>query len=202
LKELKCFNGVSKLGFGPLLYGRFNNGYIYDFIKGRSIDKKEMGLPQFMPKIANRLAKFHTINLPELNQAPALFRVLRNWLGNAPTFQNPDIQKRFMEFKKEVNFDNFFNELDILEQVLTATKSPVVFAHNDLLSGNILTTVTNEIEFIDYEYCANNFRGFDIANHFFEYCGFECELDLFPSENTQREFLKNYLLEYNKKRTY
>jgi len=198
LKELRCFNSISKLGFAPTLYGRFNNGYVYDYINGRSLDKREMSLQQFVPKIARQLAKFHSMQVVGENQNPLLLKTLRNWLEKAPTFENVEKQKRFAEFKKEVNFDHFSKELDSLEKVLMATKSPVVFAHNDLLSGNVVTTTTNEIQFIDYEYCGYNYRGFDIANHFFEFCGFECELDLYPTESTQREFLKNYLHEYTK----
>ena len=55
------------------------------------------------------------------------------------------------------------------------TKSPVVFCHNDLQEGNILHTRTSahepgrDVILIDYEYCAYNYRGFDLANHFLEW---------------------------------
>lgn len=52
--------------------------------------------------------------------------------------------------------------------------SPVVFCHNDLQEGNILlkeneSSGCHSLCLIDYEYCAYNYRGFDIANHFIEW---------------------------------
>lgn len=48
----------------------------------------------------------------------------------------------------------------------------MVFAHNDLLLGNILVDEnTDEVRFIDYEYAAYNFQAYDIGNHFAEYAG-------------------------------
>lgn len=85
----------------------------------------------------------------------------------------------------------FFNvngqfKLKIMETELNKLNSPVVFCHNDLLGGNIIVNESNgikdyflsstysmkgELHFIDYEYAASNFRGFDIANHFCEWGG-------------------------------
>ncbi|KAK1935868.1 putative choline/ethanolamine kinase [Babesia divergens] len=36
-------------------------------------------------------------------------------------------------------------------------------------------------------------RAFDIANHFDEHAGFECDWSLVPDEEQQRRFLANYL---------
>lgn len=51
-------------------------------------------------------------------------------------------------------------------------KSPVVFAHNDLLLGNVIYTADrNKISFIDFEYAAFNYQAYDIGNHFAEFAG-------------------------------
>lgn len=82
---------------------------------------------------------------------------------------------------------------------LTKLRSPVVFCHNDLQEGNILmkeneTSGCRSLCLIDYEYCAYNYRGFDIANHFVEWtydytnptCPyFSVNRDLFPSIDQQ-----------------
>jgi ethanolamine kinase len=89
----------------------------------------------------------------------------------------------------------FNNKVKDLEEKLKGTE--LVFSHNDLLSFNILINKNNnnEIKFIDFEYCSYNFRSFDIANHFNEYCGFDFDLNLHPNENYKKNFLKIYLLE-------
>ena len=55
---------------------------------------------------------------------------------------------------------------------LPAAQSPLVFAHNDLLSGNIMVatdgTSTPTMTFIDFEYADWAPRGYDLANHFCE----------------------------------
>lgn len=52
-------------------------------------------------------------------------------------------------------------------------QSPVIFAHNDLLLGNILYDPSSEskVTFIDYEYADFNFQAHDIGNHFDEFAG-------------------------------
>jgi len=63
-------------------------------------------------------------------------------------------------------------EYQILNSTLSKVNSPVVFAHNDLLLGNILYNQKQEsVVFIDYEYTAFNYQAFDIVNHFAEFAG-------------------------------
>jgi len=79
-------------------------------------------------------------------------------------------------------------------------RSDVVFCHNDLLLKNFIKN-DKSVELIDYEYSGYSYRAFDLANHFNEWCGFELVWENFPSEDTQRRFLKEYLKEFydNKK---
>lgn len=47
-----------------------------------------------------------------------------------------------------------------------------MFAHNDLLLGNVIYDEPNgTVSFIDYEYAAYNYQAYDIANHFNEFVG-------------------------------
>ncbi|XP_065321844.1 choline/ethanolamine kinase-like isoform X2 [Gordionus sp. m RMFG-2023] len=114
--------------------------------------------------------------------------------------------------------------------------SPIVFCHFDLQEGNILihrhqhsmvkaikstkhsesnfnsysnnsnTDVEIKLDFIDYEYSAYTYRGFDIANHFCEwtmdytfkeYPYFSLHSDNFPTKDQQRLFLEVYLRSYH-----
>ena len=51
------------------------------------------------------------------------------------------------------------------------------------------------MQFIDFEYAWWGFRGFDIANHFCEYAGFECEYGRYPSKDGVAAFMRHYLSE-------
>lgn len=63
-------------------------------------------------------------------------------------------------------------EINDMKARLINTKNPVVFAHNDLLLGNVIYTESNNsVTFIDYEYAAFNYQAFDIGNHFAEFAG-------------------------------
>lgn len=68
--------------------------------------------------------------------------------------------------------DQLKHEFQQLHDALNKVDSPVIFAHNDLLLGNILIDEkTDKVRFIDYEYAAYNFQAYDIGNHFAEYAG-------------------------------
>ena len=75
----------------------------------------------------------------------------------------------------------------------------VVFAHNDALAGNILYDEKADggsggVKLIDFEYGSWNFRGFDLANHFCEFAGFDCDYFRgFPSREVQQEFVTAYV---------
>jgi len=71
---------------------------------------------------------------------------------------------------------------------------PVTFCHNDTLGPNLIYDKdTGKICFVDYEYASLNYRGFDIANHFCEYAGFELDYSRFPSKEVQLQLLTSYL---------
>ena len=53
---------------------------------------------------------------------------------------------------------------------------------------------TAGIILIDFEYAANNYRAWDIANHFNEFAGFDFDIKKdFPSEERRVEFLRHYV---------
>lgn len=51
------------------------------------------------------------------------------------------------------------------------------------------------MQFIDFEYAWWGFRGFDIANHFCEYAGFECDYSRYPDQDQAALFMRHYLSE-------
>lgn len=97
--------------------------------------------------------------------------------------------------------------------------SPVVFAHNDLLLGNVIyTEPAARVAFIDYEYADHNYQAYDIGNHFTEFAGNfnngyfsaselymlfiplgidEVDYARYPSKEFQYAWLRTYLETYN-----
>lgn len=56
---------------------------------------------------------------------------------------------------------------------------------------------TSEIvSFIDYEYATPSPAAFDIANHFAEWGGFDCEHDLLPTKAQRLDFICEYVESY------
>lgn len=107
------------------------------------------------------------------------------------SYSKPAVQEIFA---KNFNMETLHKELVLLENHLLKLNSPVVFCHNDLLYGNLIyNEEKDDAFFIDYEYGSYSFRGFDIANHFNEMCGFECEYENYPNKEVQYKWLSNYL---------
>jgi ethanolamine kinase len=73
------------------------------------------------------------------------------------------------------------------------------------LSGNIIvqphSTETKALEietvsFIDYEYATPSPAAFDIANHFAEWGGFDCDFTVLPTRKQRRDFIQEYIRSY------
>jgi ethanolamine kinase len=81
-----------------------------------------------------------------------------------------------------------------------------VFAHCDLLSGNIIVRPSTgadddtqrqmAVTFIDYEYATPSPAAFDIANHFAEWAGIDCDYNAMPTLTQRRSFIREYVRTY------
>ena len=86
----------------------------------------------------------------------------------------------------------------------------LVFAHCDLLSGNVILPVKPSsagqgtegssqeiaVSFMDYEYATPSPAAFDIANHFAEWGGFDCDWSVLPTRAQRRDFITQYIGSY------
>jgi ethanolamine kinase len=190
---------MTKLGFGPKMYGTAPNGRVEEWLSGHSIDHKMMASTDMLPKIGGALASMHILPMP-FDKTPKLFVTLSKWLDvvDSIEFEDEDTRDRH----SALDFASIRAEVELLQQRLTeAAPSPVVFAHNDLLGGNIIyESSANRITLIDFEYSGYNFRAFDIANHFCECAGgFDCEWDLLPDKSQQFDFFRGYIATYSGK---
>ncbi|KAI7830052.1 kinase-like domain-containing protein [Kickxella alabastrina] len=190
-QELINMAGLTRLGMCPPLYARFNNGLVYGFIPGTVAKPEEMGNDLWAPLIARKLAEWGQVQLPG-DHSPQLFPIIRRWMNDIPA--NYASERDNAIFHKHFKIQDLIAECDQLDAILTKLDSPVVFSHNDLLSGNVIMAESkDEVFFIDYEYAMYNYRGFDIANHFNEYAGFECDYGRYPGKEAQLAWFKTYL---------
>lgn len=56
--------------------------------------------------------------------------------------------------------------------------------------------VTKSVSFIDYEYATPSPAAFDIANHFAEWAGYECDYTMVPTQTHRRNFISEYMRTY------
>lgn len=178
--ELRNMAMLGERGLAGRLYGQFENGFVYSFIPGQPLSSTD--LPLNAALIASELARWHTIN-PTLDTPctqASVFRTTRLWM------------ERVMGKLSAEQIQTFTNHLNRLEAKYNKTES-LVFCHNDLLAPNIVKTGTTAVKFIDYEYASFNVRWFDIANHFCEYAGFECDWTRLPDDGAMQHFITAYI---------
>lgn len=118
------------------------------------------------------MAKLHKVSRHERNGTkPILWEKTQAFLDLVPD--------KFDDPEKQCYFEKCFpgkaaiaNEIAELKQILDVPENSIVFAHNDLLLGNIIYDEgTSLVTFIDFEYAADNYQAFDIGNHFAEFIG-------------------------------
>uniref|UniRef100_A0A453KUM5 ethanolamine kinase n=1 Tax=Aegilops tauschii subsp. strangulata TaxID=200361 RepID=A0A453KUM5_AEGTS len=151
----------------------------------------DMKEPRIAAEIAKQLQKFHQVDIPG-SKEPQLWNDVFKFLKKASVlkFEDNEKQKRY----EMISFREIQDEVKELKDLSDLLHAPVVFAHNDLLSGNLmLNDLEEKLYFIDFEYGSYSYRGFDIANHFNEYAGFECDYNLYPDKDVQYHFFRNYL---------
>ncbi|XP_071104483.1 choline/ethanolamine kinase-like [Haliotis cracherodii] len=214
-KEFVVHNSVvfallSEKGMGPKLYGIYHDGRIEEYIPTQALLTSDLVTPSISHLIARKLAHFHQLDMPLCKEPRWLKNIVDGWLTEIKnnfsqhSESNPKM-KKLMSF----NLEQEFKELML---ILSRVRSPVVFCHNDLQEGNILflkdePNPARQMTVIDWEYCSYNFRGFDIGNHFIEWCYdytnpeqpmFYHIPDRFPSRKQQYAFFREYLKSFGR----
>jgi|GEM_PF-3245897 len=217
-REDECiiFHVLSEKGFAPKLLGTFKNGRVEEYVVSVGINPDEMGSTKYQGIIASELATMHDIHMPG-SKRPSMWNFFKKFKSIAFSleFQSDPVAQKILE---ELDLPSLQVVLDDLENHLPSARNHFgkafikkasdegerlamkflfksVFCHNDLLAGNLLYMEnTQKIQIIDFEYGKYNFRGFDIANHFCEYAGFDFNLEkYYPSPVSQRKFLNSYI---------
>ena len=60
-----------------------------------------------------------------------------------------------------------------------------------------MNTEVETVSFIDYEYAVASPAAFDIANHFAEWGGFDCDYENLPTRSVRRQFVEEYVSSYS-----
>ena len=147
--------------------------------------------PRIAAEIAKEIRRFHQVDIPG-SKEPQLWDDIFKFMKKASIleFEDKEKQKRY----ETISFRKIQDEVKELKDLSDLLHAPVVFSHNDLLSGNLmLNDLEEKLYFIDFEYGSYSYRGYDIANHFNEYAGYDCDYSLYPDKNSQYHFFRNYL---------
>ncbi|KAK6782509.1 hypothetical protein RDI58_020305 [Solanum bulbocastanum] len=190
-REMQAIQHLSAAGFGAKLLAVFGNGMVQSFIDARTLTPPDMKNPKLAAEIAKQLRKFHQVEIPG-SKEPQVWNDVLKFFKKASTLQFDDGEKKIKY--ETILFQEVHNEIIDLKELTDRLNAPVVFAHNDLLSGNLMLNEDKEkLYFIDFEYGSYNYRGFDIGNHFNEYAGYDCDYSLYPSKDEQFHFFRHYL---------
>lgn len=203
ITESVIFTLLSERGLGPKLHGIFPGGRLEEYIPARSLKSEELSDPKLSLMIAEKMSDLHQLNIPINKDSTWLWDTMDRWLQQP--IKDVNWSRDNLELDQILS-TNLCDEARWLKKHLTKLRSPVVFCHNDLQEGNILmkendSSGCRSLCLIDYEYCAYNYRGFDIANHFIEwtydytnpiYPHYTVNRKLFPTKDQQMEFLKRY----------
>ncbi|NXQ79952.1 EKI2 kinase, partial [Nyctibius grandis] len=195
--ELRNFQVLRAHGCAPDLYCAFQNGLCYQFLPGIALGPDHVRDPRIFRLVAQEMARVHAIHANGSLPKPILWQKLHKYLtlvkmDLSPKVSNPSLQQDVP------SLEVLEHELAWMKETLSQLGSPVVLCHNDLLCKNIIYDGTQErVRFIDYEYTGYNYQAFDIGNHFNEFAGVkEVDYRLYPSKETQLQWLRSYLHAY------
>lgn len=134
--------------------------------------------------------------------APNVWTVMQKWIFALPTDTEAQ-RERQAGLQRELA-----RTIAELSNRPGLGKDSLVFAHCDLLSGNVIVKPTEErdgvaakeavteVSFIDYEYAVPSPAAFDIANHFAEWGGFDCDFSVLPTRAQRLGFIREYIRSY------
>ena len=211
LTETRLVCELSRSRAGVRIYGHFANGRLEEWLYATPLTPPTM--TQYGAHIAATLATLHAQRFGWLgDRASPLYSTLPEWMSAASKLTwdgEAEAAKRRLVAQIDVQW--WAGELRDTLRLLRDSRwsdDALVFCHNDLLSGNILlqrkgdadgsgggggVSQSTHIFFVDYEYSGNNYAAFDLANHFCECCGFDCDWAQLPTRDQRLAFIRAYI---------
>ncbi|KAF5017538.1 hypothetical protein F66182_10522 [Fusarium sp. NRRL 66182] len=125
---------------------------------------------------------------------PNMWTTMQKWILALPTETGAQQERQAL----------LQTELEMMVKKLSQRpglgKNGLVFAHCDLLCANVIIHQENEtattVDFIDYEYATPSPAAFDVANHFAEWAGYDCDYSAVPRQDQRLAFVKEYIRTY------
>ncbi|XP_052270791.1 ethanolamine kinase 1-like isoform X2 [Dreissena polymorpha] len=131
------------------LYGTFNNGVLYGFVQGVTLEVDTVRDEQIGKLIAQEMIELHKVKVPNQEVRSGLWKKMSRFLDLGPDeFADPETNKRYKETVKSKG--ELREELAMLQSHLEVLDSPVVFCHNDLLLKNILYDQDKGVDDVDF----------------------------------------------------
>jgi len=211
------FTLLSERRLGPRLFGIFAGGRLEEFIESKSLVDFSVCQTAHCVPIAKIIANIHLLKVPiKKDGLHFIIDTMSNWAKALAKVEPSSLGEEERGFAQEVLSLDFHAEIQWLSRVLPLINSPVVFCHNDLNGGNLLqrTQLWNKTDndcggagglvAIDFEFCAYNYRAYDIANHWNEwiydygnkeYPYYFVDSSKAPSMEQKTIFLRGYLQE-------
>ena len=204
---------VSKRGWGPKLYGLFDDGRIEECVDGRLLSASEAFEEEMTCHMAKAFARFHSLDLPfdkksvdPLTASKKAFLVekplLQEWIDSAVA-----TEECLTSFRALLDFP-LEEEYTWVSSVFAKTKHRKAFCAMDSNYLNRLVrkdeTVEHRCLIIDYDISCWYDRAFDLSSHFiFRLITAENRDNFltgspYPSREEQRYFLARYLEEASK----
>jgi len=211
-KELEWLGRLSALNLVPKLLATFGNGRVEEFLDNTTTLRKDTIKNPFLShSIAVKLREFHAVSTaaypPVSNEREEWWENVEHWIHGAEraVLNVRSKDSRLAHFSMDLLKHQVLSYRHHVNELTRKTKR-IVFAHNDLQYGNILSfnekkDADHAVAFVDFEYGGDNPRAFDIANHFCEWQAdyhdedtpHELHRDWYPSVKQQETFIASYL---------
>lgn len=191
-RENVIFAQLGERGIAPKLLGLFGNGRIESWITARRASLDDMSTNELISGVATEMASLHAFcphDETNTTRSSTVWSVIENWIAECRILKPQ---------QDDVDVEVLYREYSELRHVILEESpiSPLVFAHNDLLAGNILLG-DDKTHLIDFEYASTNYRGFDIGNFFCEIMGGTedgiVQRERYPGVEQQALFCQVYL---------
>ncbi|KAJ2659396.1 hypothetical protein IWW48_003543 [Coemansia sp. RSA 1200] len=220
-EELYWVNQLSSLGLGIKVYVVFGNGRLEEFLESTTLTENDTCQPSISRLVAQNVCQLHSLvthHRPYGHSAGAADGgkkvVPKPWLWAKVDEWMEQVQSKWSTVqqacKHNADCTAILNNWSELKQAvekyrayLENSRSPIVFAHNDVQYSNILQLEgTGELVLVDFEYSGYNYRGYDIANHYMSWAtvydpvvkALVMDLALYPTAEQRYTFLREYVL--------
>ena len=192
---------LAERGIGPRIYGVLpgNQGRLEEFYISRQLRTTE--LIQHFDWIAVMVGKFNRQTMPLPKTDKFLLNSMHRFLEKINTL--PIEIKTYTEKIERIrSLLNWDKEINWIGEYMRSIGSPILLCHNDLNESNFLLLKDGQLKLIDFEFCNYNYRGFELAQLFYEcsitmtypeYPYFKHTYEDYPNYEQRREFITKYL---------